>query len=453
MLLSVLSGIHNLTTMLFGIFISAFFLGVPTKKKQVFSLSILSLFSGILYLTGLFLVGSDLAEQLYPLLVHLPLVLFLVFYYRFSLVSSCTAVTSAYLCCQLSNWAGLFALNLSGSLVAYYIVRILVTVTVFILLCRYVCRTTRMIFDKETRELCIIGFLPFIYYIFDYTSTKFSSLLYSGNKAVVEFMGFALCIAYLVFLLVYFREYEKKQEIRQSNDRMEMQLLSIQKEIEQVRNSEHQLVILRHDMRHHLNAIRSLIRQGNPRSLEKAEKYINEISAAYDETVVKIFCKNEMVNSVISIYQTRFQERGFTLNCEISVGEELSCADLPLCTILSNALENALHALQNNGTAKDLHWASLSLAEKDGHLLLSVENPVLKAPRFVDGIPCSDGYAGRTETRGFQKRSGVTEKISEPQDKIRHGIGVKSIVYYVEKLHGQCHFSVTDNRFILRIIV
>lgn len=47
--------------------------------------------------------------------------------------------------------------------------------------CRFVCRTTAAVFAKEKRELCVIGFLPLMYYIFDYATTKFSSLLYSGN--------------------------------------------------------------------------------------------------------------------------------------------------------------------------------------------------------------------------------------------------------------------------------
>ena len=68
-------------------------------------------------------------------------------------------------------------------------VRILVTIGVFVILCRYVCQTTAMLFAKTDRELLIIGSLPMVYYIFDYATTKFSSLLYTGNKAVPEFLG------------------------------------------------------------------------------------------------------------------------------------------------------------------------------------------------------------------------------------------------------------------------
>lgn len=261
-----------------------------------------------------------------------------------------------------------------------------------------------------------------MYYIFDYAVTKFSSLLYSGNKAVVEFMGFAFCIAYLIFLMIYFREYENKQELKHYNDLSEIQLQSMQKEIDQVKISSQKLAILRHDMRHHLNIILTQLQNDHP---EKAEEYIREISSAYDDTVIARYSGNEMLNSVISIYHSRFTDKGFLLKCNISTGKELPCSDLALCTILSNALENSMHALEQMDISSK--WAKLTVSQKKNHLLLQVENPVEKIPEFADGIPVSN-------------RDG-------------HGIGVKSVIYYVDQLNGQCQFSVSDHCFILKIIV
>ena len=123
----------------------------------------------------------------------------------------------------------------------------------------------------------------------------------------------------------------------------------LQKEIEQVRNSEQTLAILRHDMRHHLNLILSMLNQNHP---EKAISYIQEIGTAYDDTIVTRYCKNETLNSVISIYKTRFLERNINFLPEICVQKDLPCPDLSLCTILSNALENALHALEHTSGEK-----------------------------------------------------------------------------------------------------
>lgn len=422
MLVQTLSFIHNLTTMLFGIYLSAFFLGVKQNRKNIITLFLMFSAEGIFYLICNLLWGTEITDQLYAILIHLPLILFLILYYKYSVVSTCVSVFSAYLCCQLSNWIGVLVLMLTGRQWCYFASRILITVIVFFLLIKFICRTTETIFTKDTRELYIIGFLPTVYYVFDYSFTKLSDLLYSNNKAVIEFMGFVFCIFFLAFLLVYFREYEKKQEIEQYSELMKMQLLSIQKEIEQVKYSKQKLSILRHDMRHHLNIILTQLQNNN---IAKAVDYIEEIDNSYDDTMITTYCQNEMVNSVISIYQARLADREITLDHDICVGEKIACPDTAICTILSNALENSMHALEEMPTGKK--WIKLTISEKNNHLLLQIENPIIKIPRFVDGIPTS-GKKG-------------------------HGIGVKSIVYYVEQLNGQCDFSLTDHSFILRIII
>ena len=422
MFIQILAVVHNASTLLFGIYCSAFFLGVKSNKKNILTLFLIFCIQGGLYLSIFLPFGTSVAQQAYPLIVHLPLILFLSLHYKYPLISSSISVFSAYLCCQLSNWIGLLILDVTGIDWCYYSARILTTLGTFIFLYRYVFCSTRAIFAKDTRELSIIGFLPFVYYIFDYAVTKFSSLLYSGNKAVVEFMGFAFCIAYLIFLMIYFREYENKQELKHYNDLSKIQLQSMQKEINQVKISSQKLAILRHDMRHHLNIILTQLQNVHP---EKAEEYIREISSAYDDTVIARYSGNEMLNSVISIYHSRFTDKGFLLKCNISTGKELPCSDLALCTILSNALENSMHALEQMDISSK--WAKLTVSQKKNHLLLQVENPVEKIPEFADGIPVSN-------------RDG-------------HGIGVKSVIYYVDQLNGQCQFSVSDHCFILKIIV
>lgn len=422
MYLQILSFLHNASTMLFGIFISAFFLGIRHNSKNIYTLLFFSCFEGALYLTASFLFGADTAERLYAIIIHLPLILFLSLYYKYPALSCCISVCSAYLCCQLSNWIGLLALTVTNAKWCYYSLRILTTFITFVLLITFVCRTTETIFAKEKRELCIIGFLPCAYFIFDYACTKLSNLLYSANKTIVEFMGFMFCISYLSFLFVYFQEYEKKREIKQYSDLIEMQLLSIQKEIEQVRKSEQTLAILRHDMRHHLDMILTQIKSGRP---QQTIDYIQEINNAYDDTQIISYCKNEMVNSVISIYYSRFFEKKITFHCDISIGKMLPFPDTTICTILSNALENAMHALEKTNL-KD-KWIKLTIFEKRNHLLFRIENPIQQIPKFVDGIPVS------------------REK--------EHGIGVKSITFYVEQLNGSCHFSVSGHTFILKIIL
>ena len=71
MFIQILSAIHNAGTLLFGIYCSAFFLGVKSNKKNILSLFLLFCVQGSLYLINSAFFGEALALQSYPFIVHL----------------------------------------------------------------------------------------------------------------------------------------------------------------------------------------------------------------------------------------------------------------------------------------------------------------------------------------------------------------------------------------------
>lgn len=70
--------------------------------------------------------------------------------------------------------------------------------------------------------------------------------------------------------------------------------------------------------------LRTLIQQGET---DKALEYLNEVSQTYDDTVIKTYCRNEMVNSVLSIYNMRFEEQRIRWEIQVSIGEKLPCSE------------------------------------------------------------------------------------------------------------------------------
>ena len=77
----ILSAVHGVTTMLFGIYCSAFFLGIKPIRKNILTMFLLFSGQGLLYVIDLALFGETLANMSYPLIVHFPLVLFLSVHY------------------------------------------------------------------------------------------------------------------------------------------------------------------------------------------------------------------------------------------------------------------------------------------------------------------------------------------------------------------------------------
>ena len=96
MLESILAVLHNATTLLFGVYISAAFLGVRMNRHNVFTLLIFSGAVGIIYIAAYLGLGTEGTEKIYPLIIHLPLVLFLSRYYKYKPALSVRSKTEIF---------------------------------------------------------------------------------------------------------------------------------------------------------------------------------------------------------------------------------------------------------------------------------------------------------------------------------------------------------------------
>ena len=422
MLLTVLSLIHNALTLLFGVYVSAAFLGVKMNRKNVFVLLLFSIIVGGVYLGSYLWLGTSGTEKIYPFIIHLPLMLFLAFRFKYGATLSSFAVLTAYLCCQISNWVGLAALSICNEQWLYYSVRIVITVATFILLIRYVSDATSALIQKSTKTLLILGIIPFVYYLFDYVTRVYTSLLYSGMEVVSEFLGFMLCIFYLLFIFLYFRQYEEKLEAEQKNRLIELKSSQYEKELAAIRRSEREISIIRHDMRHFLLNISAYIKNGES---EKAQEYIDTVIASADKTVTRKYCRNEIVNISLSSHEEKIASEGIQFDYAIDIPDILPFSDVDITAILSNAVENAIKAVVK--VRKEEKIISLKLKMTGDKLLFSLKNRFSEEPVLVDGVP----------------------KAKLPG----HGLGTQSIRYMTERLGGNCQFSVKDRWFVLQAIL
>ena len=414
--------IRHILTLYFGVFVTTAIIGIKNSKKNFLIVNCFCILDLLLHMICSMLKSSSHVLNAYPLLTHLPLLLLLIFIFKRSLLKSLLAVTTAYLCCQINNWISIVPESLGCAqwiIDLTYIAGIFVTYHVVY---RYIASALSDVFSKPDIELIPFCIMPFFYYIFDYATTVYTSLLYDGNRLVSEFFPFVMSICYLVFCIVYCRQFERQQQISTQNYFMQIKQAQFQKEIESMQRNEKNVSLLRHDMRHFLNNIAAFIENGED---DKALDYIRSVVKTSEKTVNKRYCSNDIINIILLSNADSFATNNIDFKYSISAPAKLDISDIDMTSILQNALENAQHAVM--ALEPDKRFISLSISKKNDKLLISVENPYAFMPKMINGMPVA------TETG--------------------HGLGTKSIQKTVEQLHGNCQFSVTDNLFLLRIIL
>ena len=416
-------GIINYGVLLFfGNFIATSFIGIERTRDNNIILIIFSLFIYSLQILSYVLLGAEYTAMLYPLITHLPSLLLFVFYYRKKFFSCLFSIMSAYLCCEISHWFGVLALFFSNEIWVLYVVRITVTIPIWYCIVKYVAPSISLIFSKSKKTILIFGILPLSYYIFDYSATVYTKLLFSGSPVIYEFLPLFLCIAYLFFNTVYFKEYEQKCEAERYYQIMELHKAQSIKEIEAIRHLEYEISLVSHDMRHFLNNILSYIENENN---DKAKSYIRDVIEMTNKTIIHKFCSNELVNMVLSSYQIKMKDYDTKLKATVEIPTSLPFSDVEFTSILANGLENAIQAVSKLEVEKRI--ITLDLYMIDNKLLLSIKNPYTQKVIFENGTPTSRNPG--------------------------HGLGTQSIKYVTTKLNGNCQFTADDGIFALRIVL
>ena len=408
--------------LLFGLFLSTFIAGGWENRRQ--KLLILLLCPLLLLIQVLCLLIWDVrtVEKLYPLIVHAPLVLFLIFAMKKRADVALVSVCTAYLCCQLPRWAKLLLVSLTGSALVGEISYTLSIFPLFFLLYVYFVRTAYEAMNYSPRMLVLFGSLPFVYYIFDYGTVVYSNALYEGAPTLTEFLPTALIIFYVVFLTAYHAQVQKRTQAELQRSMLEVELKQASTEMESLRQIEAQTAIYQHNMRHHLTVIDGFLSAGTP---QQAEAYIKEVQANVEAITPKQFCENALVNLLCSSFSTKAEHAGIRLTVDAKLPQQLSVSDTEFCSILSNGLENALCAAAV--LEPPLKWVELYCGIRTNKLLIEIKNPYSDKITMRDGLPVS-GREG-------------------------HGYGCRSIRTICEQYHGICTFEPENGLFTLRVML
>ncbi|MEE0242114.1 MAG: GHKL domain-containing protein [Faecalibacterium prausnitzii] len=180
----------------------------------------------------------------------------------------------------------------------------------------------------------------------------------------------------------------------------------------------------RHDLRHHMQFLAGCIENGRT---EQALGYIRSVCSEIEAGKVTAYCENEAANLIFSAFADRAAKAGVQFTVQAGISQKPAVSESDLCVLLSNALENALHAAVRCREAGHEAFIETSGHEKGHKLFLQITNSCLPDVQLRDGIPVTD----------------------QPG----HGLGVRSICAISERYGGLTSFAAKDGQFTLRVML
>ena len=322
------------------------------------------------------------------------------------------AVLTAYLCCQVRRWAALVvALFFPQHPLVQPVAELLFTLPLLLLFIRFLAPSMRQLSHYPASVQCQFGIVPLVSYLFDYITHVYTSLLSEANPAAVEFMFFVCCAAFLCSILRASRVERQRIQMEQLQTSLNLQVTQAMREIEALRLSQQRASTYRHDLRHHMQFLAGCIENGRT---EQALGYIRSVCSEI-----------EAANLIFSAFADRAAKAGVQFTVQAGISQALPVSESDLCVLLSNALENALHAAVRCREAGQGAFIETTGHEKGKKLFLQITNSCLPDVQFREGVPVTD-------------RTG-------------HGLGVRSICAIVERYGGMYSFSVQNGHFVLRL--
>lgn len=431
-LIEILAGINYGLVLFFGLVLSVSIAGGCNGRRERLLLAALSLVFLALQTASLLTMGMDVSKRLYPLLVHLPLLLALTLALKKPVGVSVVSIAAAYLCCQLPRCVEVIAAVVTGSGMAGQLVYSVIIIPILLFLWRYFAPSARDTVAESPNAMWLFGSLPILYYFYDYTvAAGFtfphadlvrSDFVYSGGAVVAELAPTVMGLLYMVYTTAYHRQLRRQTQAEMVSSQMAAQLKQAEAEMLSLRRAETQAAAYQHDMRHHLAAIDGFLAADN---LQQARKYIQEVRDDIEVITPKRFCENELVNLLCSSFWAKAERMGVRLKAEVAVPGGLTISDTEMCALLSNGLENALNAA---GTQPDpRRWVELFCGVRLDKLLIEIRNPYSGQVLFRDDLPAA----------------------TQPG----HGYGCRSIQAIAQNRRGLCDFSAEGEVFTLRVAI
>jgi len=126
----------------------------------------------------------------------------------------------------------------------------------------------------------------------------------------------------------------------------------------------------RHDVKNHISVVKKLLQNGKP---EQALGYIGDMEGMAEELSFPCSTNNPVVDILVGNKLGIAKSTGINVSCFLRLPYPCFVRDIDFCIILSNALDNAIHACKNMDSGEEKYIRVSGHVQGD-FILLEIEN-------------------------------------------------------------------------------
>lgn len=261
-------------------------------------------------------------------------------------------------------------------------------------------------YTKGWWKLCLIP--VFFYCSFSFVAF-FPRTLYEDPENIpgILFFTVTMLVSYVVVLQYVETEADQKN-IYLKNVLFESYIKGLENQFYLVEQSEQNLKIMRHDMRHFSSMISHLLDQGEYDEIRKTLSYIDDVT---DENKIEKYCSNLMVNTIISKMMKRAASCAINVQLDVAVEKDIPVNTYEFAAVIANLFENALICVKDFKPQERKITMKIHCSQKQ--LLIQTKNAY-------------------KETIAFDSQTGLPKSKKGEN----HGLGMQSILAFSDKIDG-----------------
>lgn len=209
-----------------------------------------------------------------------------------------------------------------------------------------------------------------------------------------------------IIVLQYVSSESQRTAIYWQNALYESYITGLENQYYLVEQSEKNLRILRHDMRHYSGLIDSLLEQGEYQEIKKVTEHINTVT---DGNKVTRYCSNLIANTMLSSMMEKAYSQGIEVQHDIVISREIPVDSYEFAMVVANLLDNALNCVKNFVEKKKC--VDIKIRCGQDHLLIHIKNAYEDEIAFDPETGLPKSQRGKNHGLGMQSVQAFSDKI------------------------------------------